>query len=498
MPSRDEIIPLSEEQKYCTECGSEMKVIGKEFVRREFRFTPAKGEVVNIYVETAKCPVCSEAPAMEKAVQFVKSHAPEALIPHSYATASVVAYNNNLVITCTKRKVVDDVEVLLRSRGYDVNIIDLTGMGQSTVRFDPFDYMIDETDIISFAQTVIQASKEGTDSRDPFWDNSAVSLVCAEAAALLEQHKHFEEGTMKTAMTPCLESLVNLHAGLKFIETDRSGFTTSTLDTAFARLDQADSKSFAYRSFQTVVGLASKTVSCIKSTVDTAFSNMFTPGVLRAADRRNAFSIEDFANRKSVLFLITSPMENSARIYVNLIYSILIRYLFEIAEGSKGYKLPHPVHFICDDFACGCPIPDFADYISVVRAAGISFSLLIQSQSQLETLYGPYKAQTIRNNCDRMVYLGVLDLPTCQDIAVRANVPLEKVLNMPLGKIYVFERGKKAVYTDRYHTLEDPVYIMMEEQKKKQAEKEEREAKKATEKALKVASKEAEMQSETI
>lgn len=92
VPSRDEIIPLSEEQKRCTDCGAQMKVIGKEFVRREFRFTPAKGEVVNIYVETAKCPVCSEAPAMEKAVQFVKSHAPEALMPHSYASASVVAW----------------------------------------------------------------------------------------------------------------------------------------------------------------------------------------------------------------------------------------------------------------------------------------------------------------------------------------------------------------------------------------------------------------------
>ena len=232
----------------------------------------------------------------------------------SYTIPQILnTYNNNLVITCTKRKVVDDVEVLLRSRGYDVNIIDLTGMGQSTVRFDPFDYMIDETDIISFAKTVIQASKEGTDSRDPFWDNSAVSLVCAEAAALLEQHKHFEEGTMKTAMTPCIESLVNLHAGLKFIETDRSGFTTSTLDTVFARLDQADSKSFAYRSFKTVEGLTSKTVSCIKSTVDTAFSNTFTPGVLGAAVRRNAFNIQDFANRKSVLFLITSPWKIAQR-----------------------------------------------------------------------------------------------------------------------------------------------------------------------------------------
>lgn len=69
-----------------------MQVIGKEFVRREFHFTPSKGEVVNIYVETAKCPVCSEADEMEKAVSFVKSEAPEALIPHSYATASVAAW----------------------------------------------------------------------------------------------------------------------------------------------------------------------------------------------------------------------------------------------------------------------------------------------------------------------------------------------------------------------------------------------------------------------
>ena len=92
VPSRDEVIPLSDEQKYCTDCGAPMKVIGRELVRREFRFTPAKGEVVNIYAETAKCPVCSEASAMEKAVQFVKSHVPEALIPHSYATASAVAW----------------------------------------------------------------------------------------------------------------------------------------------------------------------------------------------------------------------------------------------------------------------------------------------------------------------------------------------------------------------------------------------------------------------
>ena len=92
VPVKDEVIPLSEEQKRCTDCGAEMEVIGREFVRREFRFTPAKGEAVNIYRETAKCPVCSQAPAMERAVSFVKAHVPEALIPHSYASASAVAW----------------------------------------------------------------------------------------------------------------------------------------------------------------------------------------------------------------------------------------------------------------------------------------------------------------------------------------------------------------------------------------------------------------------
>ena len=92
VPSRDEVIPLSDDQRCCDTCGAEMEVIGKEFVRREFRFTPSKGEVVNIYRETAKCPVCSNASGLAGHIQFVKAHCPEALIRHSYATASVVAW----------------------------------------------------------------------------------------------------------------------------------------------------------------------------------------------------------------------------------------------------------------------------------------------------------------------------------------------------------------------------------------------------------------------
>ena len=92
IPSEDVVIPLSDDQKVCPDCGSEMEVIGKEFVRQEFHFTPAKGKVVNIYVETAKCPVCSEDAGMEGVTGFVKAEAPAPLIPHSYATPSSAAW----------------------------------------------------------------------------------------------------------------------------------------------------------------------------------------------------------------------------------------------------------------------------------------------------------------------------------------------------------------------------------------------------------------------
>ena len=45
VPSKDVVVPLSEGQRYCEGCGSEIEVIEKEFVHMEFRFAPAKGEV---------------------------------------------------------------------------------------------------------------------------------------------------------------------------------------------------------------------------------------------------------------------------------------------------------------------------------------------------------------------------------------------------------------------------------------------------------------------
>ena len=100
----------------------------------------------------------------------------------------------------------------------------------------------------------------------------------------------------------------------------------------------------------------------------------------------------------------------------------------------------------------------FQEHISVFREKGISATIMLQSESQLSSMYGEDGAQTIINNCDTYVYLGGMDLNTCRNISLKANLPLEDVLYMPVGSEMIFRRGQKPIFTERYHTMEDERY----------------------------------------
>ena len=91
--------------------------------------------------------------------------------------------------------------------------------------------------------------------------------------------------------------------------------------------------------------------------------------------------------------------------------------------------------------------------------------MLLQSESQLSAIYGKAKAQTIINNCDTYVFLGSSDSETCNNLAMKANVPFDDIHDMPLGGEYFFRRGKKAICTKRYDTVKDPEYQKMQAMK---------------------------------
>ena len=66
--------------------------------------------------------------------------------------------------------------------------------------------------------------------------------------------------------------------------------------------------------------------------------------------------------------------------------------------------------------------------------------LMIQSEAQLANSYGADK-DTIIGNCDTYVYLGGSDIETARKVSEKADIPLKKVLNMPVGSSIIFRRG---------------------------------------------------------
>lgn len=83
------VIPL---QKSCSLCGAPLKVIGKEIVRTEVEFQPAKLVVKQIVRQVAKCRECGTKNSSNPKDHFQKASVPEKVLPHSLATHSLVSH----------------------------------------------------------------------------------------------------------------------------------------------------------------------------------------------------------------------------------------------------------------------------------------------------------------------------------------------------------------------------------------------------------------------
>ena len=88
LPVREIIYPVPEEERHCDWCNAEMIPVTHKFVREEIRITPAVVERIRYMQEVLICPECHK----DHDGSFKEGPVPKALIPHSPASASAVAY----------------------------------------------------------------------------------------------------------------------------------------------------------------------------------------------------------------------------------------------------------------------------------------------------------------------------------------------------------------------------------------------------------------------
>ena len=166
---------------------------------------------------------------------------------------------------------------------------------------------------------------------------------------------------------------------------------------------------------------------------------------------------------KSAVFLTISDTDRSLDRLSGLFYAQALQALIASADQSPAHCLDVPVRFVLDDFAANVCIPDFDKAVSVIRSRGISASIILQSISQLESMYGHARALTIMNNCDHLLYLGGQDVETARYIAVKANKSVNTILDMPLDSAWLFTRGQAPRLTRKYGLESHRLYHMLPE-----------------------------------
>lgn len=355
-------------------------------------------------------------------------------------------FHSSVIATVTKRRIVDKYKPVFRRRGYIVEDLNFINPSESDVAYDPLEYVDSYADIRFLAESIVRADPQKDKSNaDPYWDHAAISLLSAEIAYI-----------MMTEEDATFNDVLELHDRITIEE--RSDRMETSLDILFEILEKTNPGSFAVSCWRSFRQLPIKTASCVFGTLNTTIDTIFSPELRAMIARKKKVDFEKLANRKTILFISTSAVNPALHNFINMFYAQAFKQLFEFAESRLSGRLPIPVHVVCDDFATGSRILNFPEYISIFCEKGVSVTLLVQSESQIESIYSPEDATTIINNCDTYLYMGGMDLTTARHISERLNAPLEDVLSMPVGQEFIFRRGQKPIATKRYDILQNEMY----------------------------------------
>lgn len=359
-----------------------------------------------------------------------------------YVIPNIQNMTDSLVVSDTKGNLEKRFAKDLRNRGYDVYTLDFVNPWRSC-GYNPLDgirYNNDgsyrEQDILTIANAIMPALAR----QEPFWEKAAASYLAFLISYVMEALPAKEQN---------MRSICELHRA--FIQPNGS--------LSFLRWIDKHPGSFSAKRYYKVNAIlnADRTWSCIVEFANRALEPFDYQEAKYIFENRNCFDIRSLGQKKTVLFLNVSDTDRTFDDLVNLFYTQTLQILCSEADKNADGRLRVPVRIIMDDFATSARIPDFDKVISVIRSREISVSLILQSMSQLEGMYGEAKATTIINNCDHLLYLGSQDQRTAEFIGCRAYKTPEAILCMSREKAYLLTNGEKAQLVDKvrpYSTIE--------------------------------------------
>ena len=310
-----------------------------------------------------------------------------------YAKPNIMQANTSFVILDPKGENVRDTGNLLKSKGYDIKVLDLINMDKSYC-YNPFVYLHSDNDIQKLVTNIFKnTTPKGSQSQDPFWDQAAMMLLLALVFFL-----HYEAPPEDQNFPMVMEMIRSGE-----IKEDDDGFM-SPLDRLFARLADRTPDHIALKYYRNYRSGSGKTLKSIQITL-VARLEKFNLDSLAAITQSDEMELDKLGEKKTAIYAVIPDNDSSYNFIVGMLYTQLFQQLYYSADVKHGGRLPVHVHFVMDEFA-NVALPDeFDKLLSTMRSREISVSIIIQNLAQLKKLFEK-EWESIVGNCDEFLYLG--------------------------------------------------------------------------------------------
>ena len=287
---------------------------------------------------------------------------------------------------------------------YDIKVINTINFDKS-MHYNPFAYLHSEKDILKLVNTLIVNTKgEGDKSGEDFWVKAERLLYTAYIGFI------FYEGDEESQNFEALIDMINASETRE----DDENFKNA-IDLAFEALEARDPDHFAVKQYKKYKLAAGKTAKSILISCGARLAP-FDIKELRDLTHDDEMELDKIGDHRTALFMIMSDTDATFNFILALMQSQLFNLLCERADDVFHGKLPVHVRCLLDEFANIGQIPQFDKLIATIRSREISASIVLQSKSQLKTLYKD-AADTIEGNCDTMLFLGGKEKSTLKDLA---------------------------------------------------------------------------------
>jgi len=310
-----------------------------------------------------------------------------------FAKPNIMQAASSYIICDPKGEILRDTGNLLRSKGYKIRVIDLIHMDKSHC-YNPFVYLENDNDVQRLVTNLFKnTTPKGSQSQDPFWDQSAMMLLLALVFYLKKEAPPEEQNFPMV--------LEMIRAGE--VREDNDEYL-SPLDILFSKLAMNDPNHIAVKYYKAYRSGSGKTLKSIQITL-IARLEKFNLSSLEAITQSDDLELWSVGEKKTAIFAVIPDSDSSFNFLVGILYTQLFQQLYNQADFKHGGRLPVHVHFVMDEFANVALPDDFDKLLATMRSREISVSIIIQNIAQLKALFEK-QWESIIGNCDEFLYLG--------------------------------------------------------------------------------------------